>query len=228
MLRASFDLGVAARARMLQLVSQALPTGAFAYSGGLESAQELGFLRTEADCHEWFVPWMKVSLGYVELPYFVRILRALQVADESAARLQSACLFASREGAELQRQDRQMARSLHRVLAAICPESCPVGHISLTYSEALARAARYYQLTEDDALLCCAYGWLEQHVSALSRLIPLGPLAGQKLMDACLKLLPELIERGRNLPDRELGASCPGLARASAFHETQYTRIFRS
>ncbi len=228
MLRASFDLGVAARARMLQLVSQALPTGAFAYSGGLESVQELGILRSEEDCHGYFVPWMKVSLGYLELPYFVRVLRALQLGDEKEARLQSACLFANREGAELQKQDRQMARSLHRVLAAICPESCPSDHVSLTYSEALARAAHHYQLTEDDALLCCAFGWVEQHVTALSRLIPLGPLAGQKLMDACLKHLPELIERGRALPDREIGASCPGLARASAFHETQYTRIFRS
>src|SRR5690606_14860799 len=111
--------------------------------------------------------------GYLELPYFVRMLRALHQADETTARLQSVCLYASREGAELQKQDRQMARSLHRVLAVICPEVCPDGHVSLTYSEALARSACHYQLTEDDALLCCAYGWVEQHVSALSRLIPL-------------------------------------------------------
>jgi urease accessory protein len=228
MLRASFDSGVLARARMLQLVSQALPTGAFAYSGGLEAALELGFVRSEQDCHTFFVPWMNVTLSHLDLPYFVRIFRALQQSDESAARDQSARLYASREGAELQMQDRQMARSLHRVLAAICPESIPQGYVSLTYAECLARAACHYGLTEDDALLCCAYGWVEQHVSALSRLIPLGPIAGQKLMDVCLQLLPSVIERGRNLPDWDLGASCPGMARACAFHETQYTRIFRS
>jgi urease accessory protein UreF len=41
-------------------------------------------------------------------------------------------------------------------------------------------------------------------------------------------LLPEAVTRGLELPFAEAGFLAPGLAAASALHETTYSRLFRS
>jgi urease accessory protein len=38
----------------------------------------------------------------------------------------------------------------------------------------------------------------------------------------------EAIEQANQIDDENIGASLPRLAMASAWHETQYTRLFRS
>jgi urease accessory protein len=40
--------------------------------------------------------------------------------------------------------------------------------------------------------------------------------------------IPTAVANAAALRDDEIGASLPGLAIASALHETQYTRLFRS
>jgi len=59
-------------------------------------------------------------------------------------------------------------------------------------------------------------------------LIPLGQTDAQRLLDRILPSLPAVVEIARQLPGDELGAGLPGLAFASARHENQYTRLFRS
>ncbi|MCZ6868928.1 MAG: urease accessory protein UreF, partial [Gammaproteobacteria bacterium] len=60
------------------------------------------------------------------------------------------------------------------------------------------------------------------------KLVPLGHSAGQRLLRELSAKLEGVVERGMKCSDDELGMSLPGLAIASARHETQYTRLFRS
>jgi urease accessory protein len=53
-------------------------------------------------------------------------------------------------------------------------------------------------------------------------------VAGQRILSGALELIPDLIDEGLSLPEADIGAFAPGLAIASALHETQYTRLFRS
>ena len=120
-----------------------------------------------------------------------------------------------------------MGRALHRILDDLHSEHCRNWAPS-TFSEALAQACVIYALTDDDAAILLLYTWLEQQVSALCRMIPLGPISGQRVLDAVLRIGPEAIASGRAVREEEIGAAAPQLALASALHETQYTRIFRS
>lgn len=215
-------------ARAFQLASQALPIGAFAYSGGLESALDIGLLEGEEDAAELLGSWMEASLAYLDLPSFLFMRRAFLTDDIARASSLSTRLLASRESSELQAQDRQMARALRRVLLRLAPGSFEEKWMPSTYAEALARAAVEYGLEQEVAKMVLCYGWVEQHTSALCRLIPLGPLAGQTLLDSCLRRLPTVIATADSVTEEEIGASCPGMALASALHETQYTRLFRS
>jgi urease accessory protein len=219
---------LASRSRMLQLASQALPTGAYAYSGGMESALALGWLTSEPDATAFLKSWMMPALGQLELPCFLRMHQAFSRGDAAEAHHWSCRLFASRESAELQAQDRQMARAMERIMLQVCGEKLEQGPTLLTYMEGLALAGVHYGLSAEDASVVCSYSWIEQHVSALSRLLPLGPLAGQRVLDACLSGLPQVIEHACSVLDDDVGTSVVGLSLACAFHETQYTRIFRS
>ena len=62
--------------RLLQLVSPALPIGAFAYSQGLEWAIEGGWVKDEADLESWLADLIQGSLIHVDLPALARLYQA--------------------------------------------------------------------------------------------------------------------------------------------------------
>jgi len=216
-----------ARLRLLQLASQALPTGAFAYSCGLETAHAQGYLTTLEQCTDFLSSLMQSTLTYLELPLFRRMRVAVRAEDWPQLSWLSAYLLANRESKEFREQDGQMARALLRVLCALHPKATLPAQPQ-TFCEALALASCLFNLSDDDAELLVVYSWLEQQVSALCRLVPLGPIAGQKLLNGVLVHAPDVLAQSALVSDEEIGASSPGLAIFSSLHETQYTRIFRS
>ena len=60
------------------------------------------------------------------------------------------------------------------------------------------------------------------------KLVPLGQVAGQRLLVALGAKIPAVVASAITLADDDLSTFAPGLALASARHETQYTRLFRS
>jgi urease accessory protein len=215
-------------ARLLQLASQSLPTGAFAYSSGLEAVVELGWVKGEDGWREYLVTMLTSSVARLEIPYFLRMYDAWEARDGALAASFSARLRASRETRELAEQEGQMGRALARVLKELFPELELDDRSFRTYAQALSLGSVCYGIPREEAATLLAYSWVEQHVTALARLLPLGPLASQKLLDGVLPSIGRAVLIGSSLKDDEIGASCPRLALASAFHETQYCRVFRS
>jgi urease accessory protein len=60
------------------------------------------------------------------------------------------------------------------------------------------------------------------------KLVPLGHTAGQRILLALGDEIPAAVAAAEACPDDGIGLSLPGFAIASARHETQYTRLFRS
>ena len=58
--------------------------------------------------------------------------------------------------------------------------------------------------------------------------IPLGQVAGQKMLLALGARIPEVVRRAQAMDDDDVTSFAPGLALVSARHETQYSRLFRS
>lgn len=219
---------VAAQTRLLQFASQSLPTGAYAYSAGLEGLLASGKLEGEEACQKYLISLMRAVVVRLELPLFFSMFDAFQLDDAPAAQRASQYLLASRETREMQEQEKQMARALRRVLGDMCRERCPPDWIPATYSEGLARTAHWFELERSEAAVLLVYNWIEQQVSALCRLLPLGPIAGQRMLDGILVCVPEVIKLGSRIEEDDIGAGATGLAIASARHENQYCRIFRS
>lgn len=218
--------------RLLQLVSPSLPTGAFAYSQGLEAVLDLGWVSGEVEAAGYLETLLSASLATLDLPLVLRLHTAWERRDVERAAALSAWLLASRESGELQAQERQMASALARVLREIRPAALAAAGGRLraptTFAEALTAAAVAFGLSAEATLLGYAYTWCESHVAALAKLLPLGPIAGQRVLDRLLRRVPEVVAHARLVGDDAVGASAPGLAVASALHETQHTRLFRS
>ena len=66
---------------LMQLVSPALPIGAFAFSQGLESAFELGWVSDEPSLSQWLSGVLEDGLSRCELPLIERLYRAFEHQD---------------------------------------------------------------------------------------------------------------------------------------------------
>lgn len=215
---------------LLHLVSPALPVGAYAYSQGLEFAVEQHWVSSLAEAEDWIGSVLSHSVGGLDLPVLQRLYRAFSNGDLAQAEYWNDYLQASRESHELLLEDRQMGEALQRLLlslnldiAARWPEAS-----TPSFATAFAMAACYWQLTEADAMQGFAWSWLENQVAAAIKLVPLGQTDGQRLLLTLMPLLEQTVINAKQREDDELGVGLPRLAVASAQHETQYSRLFRS
>lgn len=219
-----------ARLRLLQLASPTLPIGAFTYSQGLEWAVEAGWVRDPATLVDWLGGLMQDSLAQLELPILARLYRAVQAGDRDQLRYWGQWLLASRESRELRQEESNRGRALTTLLIDLGLEQATDWRAELALCQAAphALASVHWGIALEDSALGYAWGWLENQVAAAVKLIPLGQTDGQRTQLALAAELPPLVERALVLGDEGLGAGAPALAIASACHEQQYTRLFRS
>lgn len=218
------------RARLLQLASSTLPVGAYAYSQGLEWMVEAGWISDEAALGEWLGEQLLGAVATTDLPLLLRLLEAASAGDDAAMVGLSRELVALRETSELVRDDCARGAALARLLAELGVDAARVWlqRRDTPFAASLALAAAAWELSGDEAAYAYAWGWLEGQVLAGVKLIPLGQVAGQRLLFDLAACIPRAIAHARNCADDDIGASLPALALASALHETQYTRLFRS
>ncbi|QTF94085.1 MAG: urease accessory protein UreF [Halomonas sp. BM-2019] len=214
---------------LLQLVSPALPIGAFAFSQGLESAFELGWVSDEASLGDWLEGVLEDGLTRCELPALSRLHAAWSEGDGEAVAAWDAWLAANRETAELAAEDARLGVSLKRLLGSLellpaAPElPAGAGYVTL-----FAWAARVRGIPVRQALLGFAWAWLENQLAVACKALPLGHTAAQRIVERLRSALIAAVDEALALPDDALGPALPGLALASALHETQYSRLFRS
>ena len=98
----------------------------------------------------------------------------------------------------------------------------------VAFATAFSAACVAWQISERAGLLAYLWAWLENQVAAAMKIVPLGQVAGQRLLAALQPQLLEVAERAMSVQDEDLSNVAPGLAIASCLHETQYSRLFRS
>ena len=218
------------RLRLMQLISPALPIGAFTYSQGLEWAVEAGWVRDVDTLADWLEGLLNDGLAQLELPMLKRLYGACEHQDIDAIEHWGRQLYASRETRELRAEERNRARALITLLVDLDIARASDWRESLRHCQAapFALAAVHWQIAVEDCLLGYAWGWLENQVAAAIKLIPLGQTDGQRVQLQLAERLPLAVERAMAIADDDIGAGAPALAIASARHETQYTRLFRS
>ncbi|MEO8136177.1 MAG: urease accessory UreF family protein [Betaproteobacteria bacterium] len=222
--------------RLLHLGSTMLPIGAYSYSQGLEWAIESGVVgdRVTAEC--WIHGCLRHSLARFEAPLLVAAWRAWQRGDDEECLRLNQRLIATRESRELLAETLQLGYSLRQWCADAEPLDAGwrarLARIETpAYPVVFAAVAAAWGLDAASMVTVYLWSWLENQVSAALKGVPLGQTDGQRLLLAGAPLIDalaaEIVARS-DAGGAQWTTQCPGLAIASACHEVQYSRLFRS
>lgn len=216
--------------KLLQLSSPTLPVGAFAYSQGLESAIEIGFINDKKSLKIWLTDALEYSLKHVDLPIFSRLYIAWQNEDLEQIDYWNNALHAQRETSELRNEDHHLGIALARLLNDLGIQEAQElkKNNKLCFITLFTLASHKWEIELEEAANGLIWAWLDNQIAAAIKLIPLGQTDGQRVMNEMLPEIPKLVEAGLAIKDEDIGASLPMMAILSAQHETQYSRLFRS
>lgn len=216
--------------RLLQLASPSLPTGAFSYSQGLEWTVEADWVKCKDSLAAWLSEIMQKNLALVDLPILKLMYSSCE--ERNLNRLKELCqlTLACRESYEMQQEEIQRGRAMATLLTGLETVTDDAWKSVLGTSQlaGFSYAAFHWDIELNDAATGYVWGWLENQVLAGVKIIPLGQTAGQQLLLSLGEEVEDVVAKGLSCKEEEIGASSPALALASSFHETQYTRLYRS
>jgi urease accessory protein len=219
--------------RLLQLCSANLPVGGFSFSQGLEYAIEMDWVRCQKSTFDWVELNLHESIARTDLALLKRLYQALENNDFTSFKLYNEHLIACRESSELRLADVAMGKALVRLLKNLDSVDTDLYNDLFTqqncsFVSIFAIAAYLYKLDLISAQSGYCWTYLDNQVAAATKLVPLGQTQSQNLLFELSEQVSKAIDIANTIEDDDIGASLPRLAMASAWHETQYTRLFRS
>ena len=226
--------GDAVLLQLMWLASPALPVGGFSYSEALEAAVDDGRVTGEASAAGWLANQMTLAPARADLPVLAQAHAAWQRHDLARVTQLNDFMGRTRETRELRLQSEQMGRSLVEWLRnQPIDDEARLAHLatlapSPTWPVAFALATARADASAAQALHASFFGWAENMVQAALKAVPLGQLAGQRILQALVEQMPPLIAQALAMTDDDMQSFSPMLGIASARHEIQYSRLFRS
>ena len=218
---------------LLQLVSPALPVGAFSYSEGLEVLVQTNGLNDEHAVQDWLTAELTRGALRLEVAALPKLRQQLEiwvnrgdVQGRYGVQNLDGWLLATREASELRAQQRQMGQSLVQLLDDLghpLPEP-----LRLNWPAAWAWAASAMAIPVLDMLEGYLYGWVANQLSAAVRLVPLGPTRAQVLQQRLLPLIKEQALQLGDMDPQQMWSSGVGASLTQLAHAELYSRLFRS
>jgi urease accessory protein len=224
-------IDAAATLRLLAWLSPAFPTGAYAYSHGLEWAVERGDIKDGDSLRVWLEDVLVHGSGRSDAILLRHAHRAATDTDALAdiAELARAATPSQERQAETLGQGgafHAAATPWHTpVLAALAAR---IGARHIAYPVAVGALAGAHAIPED----AVTAGYLETFtanlISAAVRLVPLGQTAGLRVLAALEPAILRVAAETRAASLDDIGGCAWRSDIAAMRHETQYTRLFRS
>ncbi len=200
-------------------LSPSFPTGAFAYSHGLEQVIAEGAVTDAATLEHWLADILRFGTGWQE-----SVLIALALAPNADIEQLDACSAALQPCAERLLESREQGAAFARTVAAITGRSLPARALPI----AVAEAAAPLDLPKADVVALFLQAFATNLVTIAIRHLPLGQSDGHGVLARLLSLLPEIAERASRASLDDLGNSCLSADMAAFLHETKEVRLFRT
>lgn len=221
-------MNAAALLHLLQFASPALPIGGYSYSQGLEAALEQGLVHDAGTAQAWMARYLDEVVARWDAPILWRLLKAFAARDAAAIAEWGECFLASRDTAELRAETVQMGYSLARLVADLGVADTAALGADVTLPLAYACAVDGLDIPHEEALLAMIFSWLENQVLVCVKSVPLGQVAGQRLLLSLRPNIERAAQMAQALADKELSNWAPGLSMLSMRHEVQHGRLYRS
>ncbi|NYT63768.1 urease accessory protein UreF [Alcaligenaceae bacterium] len=221
---------------LLQLASPALPIGGYSYSQGFEAAVDLNIVSDEASATLWIQQQLELVIAQCEAPIWALLFDGWRQANLAHLEHWNNWFHASRETQEIRQETEQMGWSLVKLATDLdWGDARARQHLValdiVTLPTAHAYAAHALDIDKNAGLAAYIFCWLENQVMAAIKTVPLGQMAGQRIINRVRQHIPaacaEALHRAAHQPPR-VYTLAPQFAILSSRHETQYSRLFRS
>ena len=200
-------------------LSPAFPTGAFAYSHGLEQVIALCHVTDAAGLEYWLADVLRYGSGWQD-----SVLLACALADGADTGGLDALCQALQPCAERLQEIQEQGSAFAWTVAQITGRTLP----SRTLPIAVAEAAAPLGLPVQTVIAAYLQAFLTNLVTIGIRHVPLGQGAGHGVLARLLPLVPELALAASLAGLDDLGNSCLGADLAAMEHETKEIRLFRT
>jgi len=218
---------------LMAWLSPAFPVGAFSYSSGIEWAVETGDIVDEATLQSWLGVMLAEGGGYCDAVLFAQAHRAALGDDDNA--LHDIAELAGAFAPSKERHLETTAQGNAFVEAARAAWGCSaldrlksIWDGPVAYPVAVAVTAAGHGIAVEPALAAYLQALAANWVSAGVRLIPLGQTQGLRVVAALEPAVGLTAQRALSAKLDDIGSAAFRADLASARHETQYTRLFRS
>ncbi|HVY00806.1 MAG TPA: urease accessory UreF family protein [Pseudorhodoplanes sp.] len=223
----------AALYRLATWLSPAYPVGGFAYSSGIEWAVEAGDIVDRASLLGWLTAVLTEGAGFNDAVLMAAAHRAAGAGDDTV--LSEAAELAS---ALVPTRERHLeTTTLGRAFMDVTMAAWACGALTrlknlwdgpIAYPVAVGVACAGHDIPIAAATHAFLAAVTANWISAAVRLVPLGHTDSQLTLSAIEPVVTETARRAIASTLDDLGSATFRADLASARHETQYTRLFRS
>jgi urease accessory protein len=219
--------------RLMAWLSPAYPVGAFSYSSGIEWVVEAGDITDAATLLDWLSAMLRDGSAFCDAVFFAHAHRAAAAADDTiiTAVAEFAAAFAPTKERHLETTAQGNAFIEATRAAWPCAALDRLKRAwdgAVAYPVAVAVAAAGHGVALEPALAAYLQAVAANLVSAGVRLIPLGQTDGQRVLAALEAVVGDTAQRALVTRLDDIGSAAFRADLATARHETQYTRLFRS
>jgi urease accessory protein len=223
----------AALYRLMTWLSPSYPVGAFSYSSGIEWAVEAGDITDAQTLKSWLAVMIAEGAGFCDGVFFRHAHDAVASHDDAKLRAIAELSAAFTPSKERHLETTAQGRAFVEATRAAWPcealtrfEAAWDGPV--TYPVAVGVAAAGHGIAVVPALQAYLHAMVANWISAGVRLIPLGQTDGQRVLAALEDVIAQTAARALASSLEDVGSAAFRSDLASARHETQYTRLFRS
>lgn len=202
---------------LTQWLSPAFPTGAFAYSHGLEAEIAGGVVQDAKSLEVWLGNILRFGAGWQDAVLLSRAQEGdCDALDDLARALQPS--------AERLQESAEQGAAFARTVAGITGCALPPRLLPVAVGEAAAPLG----LPARDVIALYLQGFAGNLVTIAIRHVPLGQSEGQTVLARLLPLIDDLARRTATATLDDLGTCALAGDLAALRHEVQEVRIFRT
>ena len=209
--------------RLLAWLSPAFPTGAYAYSHGLEWAVEHRDITDGETLRDWLADVLMHGSGRND----AILLRHAHRASRDTNALHDIAELAAAVAPSRERRAETLDQGAAFIAAAAAwhPPELPA---RIAYPVVVGALAGHHGIAEDATAAAYLQTFATNLISAAVRLVPLGQSTGLRALAALEPVILRVAETSRSATLDDLGGCAFRSDLAAMLHETQYTRLFRS
>jgi urease accessory protein len=221
---------------LLQFTDGLFPTGAYAHSFGLEYLVQSGEISNASAVEDFLRVYLECSGAPTDAVALLCAWRAAKDGDLATCLALDETLDAMKTASELRDASRQMGRQTLRVANHL-----PCHALLKDFSEAVRKDATPGHHPVIFGMIGGVMAWPPKEmigaylystsaalIGAALRLLPLGQLAGQRVLSNVQPLIAELAEEVQDQAQSDMWSFAPALEIASMRHARLDARLFRS